>query len=79
MRAPGIRAHLRRMLAWLAVNAWCVVLLTLGVALVNTQFESVGGWQAGLVLSMAGRTLMNFARVRSLDPPLDAFHHGSSE
>ncbi len=59
------------MLAWLAVNAWCVVLLTLGVALVNTQFESVGGWQAGLVLSMAGRTLMNFARVRSLDPPLD--------
>ena len=71
MRAPGIRAHLRRMLAWLAVNAWCVVLLTLGVALVNTQFESVGGWQAGLVLSMAGRTLMNFARVRSLDPPLD--------
>ena len=71
VRAPGILAHLRRMLAWLAVNAWCVVLLTLGVALVNTQFESVGGWQAGLVLSMAGRTLMNFARVRSLDPPLD--------
>ena len=71
VRLPGTGAHLRRMLAWLAVSGWCTVLYTCGTALFIARGETIFWWHFSLAICGLGRVLMSFAQVRSLDPPLE--------